>query len=1515
MTQHKAITTRLDIVGFKSFADEVHLDILPGLTGIVGPNGCGKSNIVEALRWTMGESSARALRGGDSDDLIFAGTGSRPARNLARVTLHLAEATGLAPAPFHQAGELEVSRQAERGTGSTYRINNRVMRARDVQTIFADLSSGARSSSIISQNRVSQLIAAKPEERRLLLEEAAGISGLYVRRRDAELKLRQAEANLERAEEHRQSLEQQLTTLARQSEKAQTYRAVSEEIRQHERSLLILQHARAEQLVQTRRTALDKAQETLTKNDAALKEAQEQLAQKTHSLQQKEDEHAALRPRLEQHRIHIEVTQASLQHQRQASEDHARQKAQLDEDIARLKEDLHRLDGQQKDTQQTLEDLTAQQHTLNAQNPTITEHIAALRTQETEQHTQLESASSQYHAGLLQQERLQSRQQALARQISDDCNTLDHLKAELKRLEDDCAQHTPTDDAAQHVADAITEAKQQDEQAHKAAEHFQEQRLITERAQRDVQEMRAHLQQLQQREEELTQRFTKQEARLTAEQAQAKQTQAALLDDHAKAALHQTQQTAQQAAHKAAEVEQALTKRRQEAEKRWLDEQAETEKQQQRRTSLQHDITRLAEQLKAQAARSATLQAALEDVHAKAIPHHALEEAQKNLASLEAQNTSQHNAIEETEAQLATHQQATQKAETLLRDIDTDLLRHKGEYEGLQQSLASSLKTIPHPVMEQLHIPEELTNALASALTDGLEASLPQADAPLADTPRQWCLLPDDGATLRPAPAIAALPCLAALINAPAPLSRALHAIFLLDAPEDGSDLQTQLQPGQSLVTKDGALWRWDGFIRQPNSPTAEMIRLQHVQKLKKTAHLIGKLTQDYNAQKQITTQSAHQCAVLEHTLEDLRDNYATMREDYAQQRHALEGLKQRHALHQDQLALINHEVQAHEAHIAQIKAEHHAAQEALTAHPPPKAEPSEAALTLKTLQAEEQAAREALEQARARAQEATTHQQQALFQDDARLTRLKEIEQNIVQLTQELEDITAQRHALEAERAKSDLPARQAFYEDAHSALQQAQSTAEATAKHAAEARQNATQLEQALQEKKRLLTGLQARRDGLVQHIQSSEATLATRQREERTCQAEQAALPDLSALKETVDRLTEHLNHTQEALRRAHGKRHALTQQLSLLKEREEHLNHTYQQANDRQNQLNMQLQDLTERQAALQKTASAQKDDDSLARHEQQLQRDSEALKQLEEQEQTLLATLAQARQHLQEQQTLLEHHQEGAHRYREDTIRLNERLAQAQEALALLQHETPLPDDAEAPETLSADTEQALRQTLKRANKRRDELGAVNLCAEEEFRTAQEEAERITKEHQDLSTAIARLRGGVGAINREGRQRLMAVFTDINTHFQTLFTRMFNGGQAHLQMVGSDDPLEAGLEIFAQPPGKKLSTLSLLSGGEQALTALSLIFAAFHCTPAPICVLDEVDAPLDDANVERFCTLLRDMTEQTKTRFLVITHHQLTMAHMDRLYGITMQERGVSRLLSVNLDESIRMVNG
>jgi len=170
----------------------------------------------------------------------------------------------------------------------------------------------------------------------------------------------------------------------------------------------------------------------------------------------------------------------------------------------------------------------------------------------------------------------------------------------------------------------------------------------------------------------------------------------------------------------------------------------------------------------------------------------------------------------------------------------------------------------------------------------------------------------------------------------------------------------------------------------------------------------------------------------------------------------------------------------------------------------------------------------------------------------------------------------------------------------------------------------------------------------------------------------------------------------------------------------------------------------------------------------------------------------------------------------------------------------------------------------------------------------------------------LTQATHRLRGSIGSLNREGRERLRTAFEAVDGHFRTLFRTLFNGGEAHLALIESDDPLEAGLEIMAQPPGKKLTSLTLLSGGEQALTAVALIFALFLTNPAPLCVLDEVDAPLDDANVERFCDLLDTMARTTDTRYLIVTHNAVTMARMHRLYGVTMIEQGVSRLVSVDL---------
>ena len=215
--------------------------------------------------------------------------------------------------------------------------------------------------------------------------------------------------------------------------------------------------------------------------------------------------------------------------------------------------------------------------------------------------------------------------------------------------------------------------------------------------------------------------------------------------------------------------------------------------------------------------------------------------------------------------------------------------------------------------------------------------------------------------------------------------------------------------------------------------------------------------------------------------------------------------------------------------------------------------------------------------------------------------------------------------------------------------------------------------------------------------------------------------------------------------------------------------------------------------------------------------------------------------------------------------------------------------------------------------VNRLKRQRDALGAVNLRAEEDAREVEHEHAQLLNEKTDLEEAIKALRGGIASLNREGRERLLTAFEQVNENFGNLFKHLFGGGEANLVLVESEDPLDAGLEIMCQPPGKKLATLSLLSGGEQTLTALALIFAVFLANPAPICVLDEVDAPLDDANVTRFCDLLDEMCRRTDTRFLIITHHAVTMARMDRLFGVTMQEQGVSQLVSVDLKKAEQLV--
>jgi len=219
----------------------------------------------------------------------------------------------------------------------------------------------------------------------------------------------------------------------------------------------------------------------------------------------------------------------------------------------------------------------------------------------------------------------------------------------------------------------------------------------------------------------------------------------------------------------------------------------------------------------------------------------------------------------------------------------------------------------------------------------------------------------------------------------------------------------------------------------------------------------------------------------------------------------------------------------------------------------------------------------------------------------------------------------------------------------------------------------------------------------------------------------------------------------------------------------------------------------------------------------------------------------------------------------------------------------------------------------IERRLDSLKQERERLGPVNLRADIELAEAEAAREKMAAEREDLTEAIKRLRLAIHNLNQEGRERLVAAFDVVNKHFGELFATLFEGGEARLQLIESDDPLEAGLELLARPPGKKPQTLTLLSGGEQALTAMALIFAVFLTNPSPICVLDEVDAPLDDYNVERFCDLLEAMRKRADTRFITITHNPVTMARMDRLFGVTMAERGVSQIVSVDLATAERFL--
>ncbi|WP_422019270.1 chromosome segregation protein SMC [Roseibium sp.] len=1144
--------SKLRIAGFKSFVEPMEFIIGNGLTGVVGPNGCGKSNLVEALRWVMGENSYKNMRASGMDDVIFSGSLNRPARNTAEVTLFLENNDRTAPTAFNDADLLEVSRRIEREQGSNYKINAKDVRARDVQLLFADASTGARSPAMVRQGQIGELIAAKPTSRRKILEEAAGISGLHSRRHEAEIRLRGAEQNLERLEDVLVQIDSQLDNLKRQSRQASRYRNLSSEIRGAEAAILYIRWTEA-------RDALSSAEKQFT-------EAQSQVNEATGLQAESARIQAIAAHKLPELREDAAKAGAALQRLVIARND-------LDAEERRIKE---RLQDLERRLVQLAEDIRREQ-SMVSENDEVLERLAEERAELLEEN-----------------EMVQDRTEAAREKVAE--------------------------------AEDIVRGK-----------------------------------------EAMLSELTAAEARATAERQQ---------------------------------LERAVAESRQRADR--LMSQA-----QEAQTALGALIARMDEQ------------------DGVAEHRETLELASEELAEAEA-------AVEEAEAATATARDQEQAARSPLSDAKALLQGLQTEARTLEQVLNVHSEADHTPVVEQITVETGYETALGAALGEDLDASLDEAAAV-----RWGSAIGTDGDPALPSGAKPLLD----VVTAPNELHRRLSQIGLV-SQEDGPRLRSDLKPGQRLVSREGDLWRWDGFIVAANAPTPAAQRL---------------------AQK--------------NRLAELDDEIETARQAVERHQLDLEGAASR----------VRQSVELEQTARGKVR----------------------------DGQRQVTAAREAL--AAAERSIAQLASQKAAAEDRAQ--RLNE----------------------EAEEAR-------AYLEEAQEQLEAA---AEAT---------------------------------GYADQIRDLQTEVSSA----RTALAEARAVSEgLSREQQMRDRRLEAIAREYDSWK---SRAANATQQIAVLSERREEAEEERAELIEAPEDIEIKRRELF---SAIAKAEDAKKEkDDQLSQAELDLADVDRAAK-------LAMEGLAGAR----EQKIRAEERLDAA-RERKDTLerRIDEDLEVPVVALpeiASLKEGAPLPDP------------EAMEKKLDRLKAERERLGGVNLRAEEELREMDEQKTTLTSERDDLIEAIRRLRTGISNLNREARERLLASFEVVNGHFQRLFTHLFGGGTAELQLVDSDDPLDAGLEIIARPPGKKPQTMTLLSGGEQALTAMSLIFAVFLTNPAPICVLDEVDAPLDDANVERYCDLLDEMARNTDTRFVVITHNPITMARMNRLFGVTMAERGVSQLVSVDLETAER----
>ena len=1147
---------KLKLQGFKSFVDGTELDIAEGLTGVVGPNGCGKSNLVEGLRWVMGETSAKQMRGSGMDDIIFGGTSDRPARNVAEVLLSLDNSDRKAPSQFNDGDELEISRRIEREKGSTYRVNGREVRARDVQILFADQTTGARSTALVSQGRIGAIINAKPVDRRLIIEEAAGITGLYTRRHEAELRLRAAETNLERLDDILLTLGDQLKALKKQTRQARRYRNISQDIRKTE--AIVFHNHWTEAISQ-----VDLKNNDLIQCDLDVAQKGKEVSKANTKKESLADEVLPLR----------------------------------DNQVLKAAE-LHRLEIERKEIE------------------TKEERIKTSIELWTKRRDQI---SSDFRR---EQELLSESQSALLR-LSEERNII---------------SKTSNDDPKKI------------ESANNSFEKLYQQTL--------------------EKENSLT-----------------------------------------EALEKVATGEAGLVASDQELKK--LDDRKKNKKIQ--LEALNDEI------------------AALSEENTDAVE---FEKSENNIEEIEKLLVIERDKLDEAEQKrikMSFEKDALQKNLSNKEEILSQL---KIEISTLKEILSNGLNEskLWTPILNEIEVATGYELAISAAFGDDLEASLDKK------APRRWVSFPDfvnqPGLPNETTP-------LDPFVSKAGPLSRRIKQVGIVKDLETGNRLARHLKIGQRLVDLKGNLWRWDGYFSAADSKTLTSTLIGQRNRLREIEEKIPEAVENVkNAEKQLLKIISSLSGIYEDE-KHLRNNVRNLDNEATK---------------------------------------HHKSNNELL-------------------------------------RELTTGR----LKRGNLIGSVHHFENELEEIVESINEANSRRTTFPViEKLRLDASQKKSFHNEARNKLQNA--------------------------------------KDELSQLIHESDE----RQRRLKAIINEEELYSNRSLSAE--NRIAELKNRDSDAIR-----------ELKVL--------------SDKPNEIKAQRSLMID------------------------------SIEKLEKERRDSADKLAIAENKLSEAEVVLRNLESKFIEAREKKIRSESSVEQAEKDLKtvverILERLRCEPTDlikiAELTENSSIPGQELAEKRLQRLERERDNMGPVNLRAEEESKDLEDKISAIESERDDLTSAILRLRQGISNLNREARARLLKSFDEVNLHFKKLFSRLFGGGKAHLALTEAADPLQSGLEIFASPPGKKLQNLSLLSVGEQALTAISLLFAVFLTNPAPICVLDEVDAALDDANVDRFCTLLGEIASSSNTRFLVVTHHRMTMSRMDRLYGVTMPEQGISQLVSVNLNRAEQM---